>query len=232
MLKVGAREKVNGYMVSISKIEIEGHIPGLALVVDMYQDIINVDAAFGIFSEAKKGRSIVIGRSSVEGLDVGFIMRSIGGGGHPNAGSALVKSMTPDAVERCISEMIMGKQKASIQISDLMSFPVFTVSPDAAMNELALILRAKGCTGIPVADGDRLVGVISRRDFKKVKKSSQMKSPVKAFMSGKVVSIDRGSSVVQAVRIMVKNDIGRLPVLEDGITRSDTMRYYYDLPIE
>jgi len=145
--------------------------------------------------------------------------------------------MTPDAVERCISKMIMGKHKASIQISDLMSFPVFTVSPDAAMNELALILRAKGCTGIPVADGDRLVGVISRRDFKKVKKSSQMKSPVKAFMSGKVVSIDRGSSVVQAVRIMVKNDIGRLPVLEDGkligiITRSDTMRYYYDLPIE
>jgi len=90
MLKVGAREKMNGYMVSISKIEIEGRTPGLALVVDMYQDIINVDAAFGIFSEAKKGRSIVIGRSSVEGLDVGFIMRSIGGGGHPNAGSALV----------------------------------------------------------------------------------------------------------------------------------------------
>ena len=39
---------------------------------------------------------------------------------------------------------------------------------------------------------------------------------------------------MQAARLMVKHDIGRLPVVENGeiigiITRSDAMRYYYDL---
>jgi tRNA nucleotidyltransferase (CCA-adding enzyme) len=39
---------------------------------------------------------------------------------------------------------------------------------------------------------------------------------------------------MQAARLMIQHDIGRLPVLENGrvigiITRSDTMRYFYDL---
>jgi CBS domain-containing protein len=123
----------------------------------------------------------------------------------------------------------------SVQISDLMSFPVFTISPGKTMKDVALLLREKGCTGIPVTDGENLVGVISRSDFQKVKKPSQIGSPVKAFMSTKVIQIEAESSVVQAARLMVKHDIGRLPVMQDGkligiITRSDTMRYYYDLP--
>jgi CBS domain-containing protein len=39
---------------------------------------------------------------------------------------------------------------------------------------------------------------------------------------------------MQAARLMVKHDIGRLPVVEGGriigiITRSDAMLYFYDL---
>ncbi len=39
---------------------------------------------------------------------------------------------------------------------------------------------------------------------------------------------------MQAARLMVKHDIGRLPVVDKGriigiITRSDTMLYFYDL---
>ena len=39
---------------------------------------------------------------------------------------------------------------------------------------------------------------------------------------------------MQAAGLMVKHDIGRLPVIQDGkvvgiLTRSDTMIYFYDL---
>jgi len=233
MLKNAKRQKLKGYSVSMIKQKVEGHTPGLAVVVDMYQDIVNVDAAFGIFTEAKKNRTIVIGRSGASGIHIGSIMRSMGGGGHPNAGSAMLKSVDPNAVEKWVAELIMGNQQSSVQIGDLMSFPVFTVSPEAPMKEVAFLLREKGCTGFPVADGEKVVGIISRRDFKKVK-SKQMDSPVKAFMCTKVTQIDPGSSVVQAARLMIRDDIGRLPVVKDEkligiITRTDTMRYYYDL---
>jgi len=145
-----------------------------------------------------------------------------------------LKSVNPDAVESWIRELIMGNQQASVQVSDLMSFPVKTVSDDTPMEAVAKILREKGCTGVPVVNDQKLVGMISRRDFRKIIKQSQLSAPVKAFMSTKLLTIEPGKSPIQAARLMVKHDIGRLPVIEDGkligiITRSDVMLYFYDL---
>ena len=237
MLKNANRMKLNGYSISISHLQVEGHVANLALVVRMYRDIVNVDAAFGLFVTIdKKGtqRCMVIGRSDNEGLDMGTIMKSLGGGGHPGAGSAMLKGINPGAAEEMIVDLIEGNQQSSVQISDLMSFPVYSVSTDTSMEAVAGILRHRGYTGLPVVNDAGLVGVISRRDFKKIRRKDQLQAPVKAFMSTKVITIEPGRSPIQAARIMVRHDIGRLPVVEDGriigiITRSDAMMYFYDL---
>jgi nanoRNase/pAp phosphatase (c-di-AMP/oligoRNAs hydrolase) len=237
MLQQDRRTTVNGYKISITRIPIDGHVGNLALVVRMYRDIVNVDAAFGLFTRTdKKGnqRCMIIGRSGHDGLDVGTLMKSLGGGGHPGAGSAMLKGVNPEAAETMIIDLIQGNQQSSVQISDLMSFPVFSVPPETSMKAVAGILRRRGCTGLPVVDNERLVGVISRRDFKKIRKESQLDAPVKAFMSTRVITIDPGKSPIQAARIMVRHDIGRLPVVDGDriigiITRSDAMLYFYDL---
>ncbi len=236
MLQNTNRLKINGYSVSISRIHIDGHVSNLALVVRMFRDIVNVDAAFGLFvSEEKNGKykCMVIGRSDNEGLDVGTLMKSMGGGGHPGAGSAMLKGVNPEVAEQMIVDLIQGNQQSSVQISDLMSFPVISVPTDTSMAEVAKILRQQGCTGLPVVDDGMLVGIISRRDFKKIRKEDQLEAPVKAFMSTRVISIEPGNSPIQAAQVMVRHDIGRLPVVEDGriigiITRSDAMMYFYD----
>ena len=234
MLQTARRIKINGHLISLNKLDVDGYVDSLAVVVRMYMEIVNVDAAFGIFSNSEQGRCMVIGRSAVDGFDVGSIMRSMGGGGHPHAGSALLKSVNPDAVENWIKELIRGNQQASVQVSDLMSFPVITVSEDTSMKKVAAILKEKGCTGLPVVKGNEPVGMISRRDFRRVKKDSQLSAPVKAFMTTQVMTIEPGKSPIQAARLMVKHDIGRLPVVENNriigiITRSDAMLYFYDL---
>jgi tRNA nucleotidyltransferase (CCA-adding enzyme) len=234
MLQSAARIKVNGYSVSINTVPVNGHVDSLALVVRMYRDILNVDAAVGIFANEENGKCMVIARSDAEGIDVGAIMRSLGGGGHPGAASAMLKSVEPKAIEELVLELIQGNRQASVQISDLMSFPVFQVQVDTSMAEVAKILRDKGCTGLPVVENDRLVGIISRRDFRKIKKEENLKAPVKAYMNKNVLTIEPGRSPMEAAKIMVKNDVGRLPVVDDGrmigiITRSDSMMYFYDL---
>ena len=234
MLKTARRTKIDSYAVSINIMQIAGHISNLSLVVNMYRDILNVDAAFGIFVHKDHEKCIVIGRSSVEDINVGSIMRSMGGGGHPGAGSAMIKSVNPSALNDWLLELLKGNQQSSVLISDLMSYPVFSVTSDTSMSDVADVLKEKGCTGLPIVDGEKLVGVISRRDFKKIRKSSQLQSPVKAFMNTRNITIDPGKSPMEAARIMVKYDIGRLPVVKDDkiigiMSRSDAMLYFYDL---
>jgi len=234
MLQCADRRKVNGHSVCFGKVVLDGHVDSLALVVRMYLEILNVDAAFGFFENPGKKTCMVIGRSTSEGIHIGAIMRSLGGGGHPGAGSAMLRSVNPETVEEMIQELIAGNQQASVQISDLMSFPVFTVESDTPMRQVRKLFRDKGCTGFPVVEGDRLVGVISLRDLRKLKKESQMKAPVRAFMARNVLTISPGKSPMDAARLMVKHDIGRLPVVDGDriigiVSRSDAMTYFYDL---
>jgi CBS domain-containing protein len=225
---------MNGLSVSITRLPLEGYVDNLAVVVHMYREILNVDAAVAMFVDEGRNRCMVIGRSHAGGFDIGALMRSLGGGGHPAAGSAILKSVNPDAAENMIRELIVGNRQVSVQVSDLMSFPVLTVPPDTTMKKVAVMLREKGCTGFPVVEAGELKGMISRRDFKKLKKESQLKAPVKAFMKRGVRTITPEKSPSEAARLMVKHDIGRLPVVKDGrilgiLTRSDTMLYFYDL---
>lgn len=53
-------------------------------------------------------------------------------------------------------------------------------------------------------------------------------------MSRNLVTISHEKSAVEAAKLMIKHDIGRIPVMEAGkiigiITRSDAMLYFYDL---
>jgi nanoRNase/pAp phosphatase (c-di-AMP/oligoRNAs hydrolase) len=234
LLERARRVTIKGTTIGIGRIAVSGHVDSLALVVRLIRELLNVDAAIGLFYSPERNRCMVIGRSSVEALNIGALMRHLGGGGHPGAGSALMKGVNPEAVEETIIGLIEGHQQAAVRVGDLMSFPVLSVRSDTPMSAVARLLRHNGCTGLPVIDDGRLAGVISRRDFKRVRKESQLSAPVKAFMTPKVLTITPDKSPGQAVGLMIKHDVGRLPVVADGevigiVTRSDAMRYFYDL---
>jgi len=235
MIQKARRLEVSGFTISIVKMDIKGRVQNLAMVLQMYREIVNVDAAFGIFQDIEQKKCVVIGRSSIDEINIGLLMRSLGGGGHPGAGSALLKAANPDTIKQVLVELISGNQHSSIMLSDIMSYPVVTVSDDTTMEEAAMILRDMGCTGLPAVDSENHVtGMISRRDLRKIRKSKHMQAPVKAFMSRDIKTISHDRSVIEAAKLMIKHDIGRIPVMQGNkivgiITRSDAMMYFYDL---
>ncbi len=235
MIQDAQRMEIGGFTISFPKVEFKGRIQNLAMVMQMYREIVNVDAAFGIFKDVEQNKVMVIGRSGVDDINVGLIMKSLGGGGHPGAGSALLKSVNPDTVQETLTALIEGNQQSSVMLSDIMSYPVITINQSTPVEKVVMILREKGCTGMPVVDDDdNIVGVVSRRDFKRIRKSNQMKSPIKAFMTPNPIVIAHDRSAIEAARLMIKHDVGRIPVIQDGriigiITRSDVMMYFYDL---
>ncbi|MDY6790066.1 MAG: CBS domain-containing protein [Thermodesulfobacteriota bacterium] len=233
LLKNPSRTTVGGNLFSINRLRVHGYVSNLAVVVQMYRQILNVETAFGIFA-LDGNRCLVIGRSSSRGIDVAAVMRHMGGGGHPGAGSAMLKSTDPAAVEDWIRAMIGEDHQASMKIRDLMSFPVLSLNPEMTMSQAGKVLREKGYKGSPVVTGGKLVGILSRRDFQKIKKAPHFQSPVKAFMSTRVITIHPEESPGQAAHLMIKNDLGRLPVVDEGeivgiFSRSDVVANLYGL---
>ncbi|MFN2356004.1 MAG: CBS domain-containing protein, partial [Desulfopila sp.] len=123
---------------------------------------------------------------------------------------------------------------ASIRISDIMSFPVISVSPTTPMRDVQDLMARKKIRGIMVMKDDTIHGIIVLWDLKRVKKKEHWDSPVKAFMSRNIITIDPGSAPSIAAGLMIENDVGYLPVVENDkvigiVTRTDILTYYYDL---
>ncbi|MBW1899729.1 MAG: DHH family phosphoesterase, partial [Deltaproteobacteria bacterium] len=78
MLRSAERTKVNRYYISCNIIEIEGHVGNLSVVVNMYRELLNVSAVFGIFFDKTRNICIVIGRSIIDEVNIGGIMRRMG----------------------------------------------------------------------------------------------------------------------------------------------------------
>ncbi len=234
MMKETEKIKINGNSVGFNTVYLDKNVANLAAVVNMYRKIINVDAIFVTF--ISESRYTVIGRSGVENIDVGHIMIHFGGGGHAGAGSATVKEeqMSPADIKGKIIDLLTREQAGVVQISDIMSFPVATVSPDSPMHEVQALMASENIRGVMVTEESEIKGIIVLWDLKKIKKERQWNSPVKAFMARDITTISSATSPATAARTMIEQDVGHLPVVHDGkmigiVTRTDILTYFYDL---
>lgn len=234
MMKMTEKQTICGHTVGFNHITLDKKVPNLAAVVNMYRKIVNVDALFVVFSS--DDRHSVIGRSGVDNIDVGQVLSIFGGGGHSGAGSASVKNgdLSAGEIKDKIIGLLAAKNSETIRISDIMSFPVVSVGPETPMREVQTLMASQKIRGVMVVEDETIQGIIVLWDLKKVKKDSQWDSPVKAFMARKILTIGPGDSPSVAARLMIENDVGHLPVVQDDkmigiVTRTDILTYYYDL---
>ncbi len=234
MMKETDKININGCTVGFNTICLDKKVPNLAAIVNMYRKIVNVDALFVIFTS--DGRNSIIGRSGAENIHIGQALAIFGGGGHAGAGSASVKSsdFSPQQIKEQIMAGLRANRTESVRISDIMSFPVISVTPATPMREVQDIMAKEKIRGIMVMEDDKIHGIIVLWDLKRVKKEQHWDSPVKAFMAREIITIDPGVSPSIAAGIMIEKDVGYLPVVENEkvigiVTRTDILTYYYDL---
>jgi CBS domain-containing protein len=142
--------------------------------------------------------------------------------------------MSPEEIRKKIIASLTAQKTEIVRISDIMSFPVFSVAPETTMRQAQSLMTEKDIRGVMVVDDHGIQGIIVVWDLKKVKKKNQWDSPVKAFMARNITTIDPGDSPSLAARIMIEKDIGHLPVVQDEkmigiVTRTDILTYYYAL---
>jgi CBS domain-containing protein len=132
-----------------------------------------------------------------------------------------------------------------------MTTDVLTISPDSPMKEAARRMLEAGISGLPVTDdGGVLVGIITEADFvateadRRVKRRAGLlrlihhddEIPSQERLVGDVMTTDvkvigPEADHAEAARLMEREGIKRLPVVQDGrlvglISRTDMLRAY------
>ena len=143
--------------------------------------------------------------------------------------------------------MMIGKQ-----VGDVMTKDVATVSPATPIDDIVRVILDRRLSGLPVIDDrDRVVGVISEADLILIEEYRDSKPPTRFesghrraerakasgtiardLMTSPAITTLIGTSVFEAARVMHKNRVKRLPVvnvtgkLVGIVTRSDLLKVF------
>ena len=139
-----------------------------------------------------------------------------------------------------------------MKVCDLMTSEVVTVTPTTSLRDAAVLLTEKGISGMPVVnDANEVVGVLSEADIV-VKAGGEvarnrllgwlleadfgLEDKIRAetvgdAMTAPPVEISPKRPVHEAARLMVSENVNRLPVVERGklvgiVTRADIVRAF------
>ena len=96
---------------------------------------------------------------------------------------------------------------------------VWSVTPDAIVYDAIKMMADKNVGALAVLDGDRLVGMLSERDYTRkvmLQGKSSKTTQVREIISGQVVTVTRDHTVEDCLRLMTKHRVRHLPVLQDG----------------
>ncbi len=230
----GVLHEIRGKRVFLAVVDVRKYVE-LAMVVQLYGKIVNAEAVFAVLVN-EGGDVFIIGRSSTPEIDVRVILQPFGGGGHPGAGSATLHAGEAhvDTICQQILESLQEAQPGGPRVADMMSFPVTMVAPDTPMTEIQRIMEEERIRGVVVAEAGRLQGIVVLWDLKKLRYEKQWSSPVKAFMTRDVLTITPAAQASAAAELMVRKDVGHLPVVQEDkvigiVTRTDVINYLYGM---
>jgi CBS domain-containing protein len=103
-------------------------------------------------------------------------------------------------------------------IRDLMTTNPRSLESGSSVVEAARLMRDEDTGIVPIVEGDRLVGTVTDRDIA-IRVVAEGKSPesitVGEIASRELVTIDPQQDLDEALRLMARHQVRRLPVVEE-----------------
>jgi len=119
-----------------------------------------------------------------------------------------------------------------ILVGEIMTKEVLTIGPNSSVMKAAKMMAERSVGSIVVVEKEKPVGIVTERDLLMKVISADLKPsriPVKKIMTKPVITTTPQTDIVDAVRLMARHRIRRLPVVDGGklvgiITTRDIMR--------
>ena len=114
------------------------------------------------------------------------------------------------SVEQQVAEVVKVKKYES----GVIHHPV-TVRPETTIREVLALTRAHNISGVPVVNGDELVGIVTHRDMRF---ESELDDPVHHIMTKKdrLVTVKEGADAAEVRRLLHRHRIEKILVVNDA----------------
>ncbi len=114
----------------------------------------------------------------------------------------------------------MGVAEQALHVQQVKNFEAgvirepFTVGPNTTIGEVITLTRKRNISGVPVVDGNQLVGIVTSRDMRFEKR---LDAPVSAIMTAKdkLVTVGEGASDDEVLSLMHQHRIEKVLVVDD-----------------
>src|SRR5260370_31518075 len=94
---------------------------------------------------------------------------------------------------------------------------VWLIAPTAMVFDAIALMADKNIGALPVLENDRLIGIISERDYTRkviLKGKSSQETRVEEIMTEDLVTADPTDTVVDCMRVMTEERVRHLPVIK------------------
>lgn len=112
------------------------------------------------------------------------------------------------------SPLLLLELLFKLRVRDIMTRELITCVRSDTMRHVQRLMKENSITGVPVAEDDRLLGIVSIDDIIKALEAGSMEDPVEAHMTANVVVLDEEMPLSIAVSYFGKYPYGRFPVLD------------------
>ena len=119
-------------------------------------------------------------------------------------------------------------------VKEIMTRDVISISPKFSIRESVDVMTKNGIGSLPIVDKeDKLVGIVTERDFALALAGSLTTETVGDIMIKDVITTTPGTPIESCSKIMVRNNLRRIPVVEEGkligiVTSTDILRFFGD----
>lgn len=173
-------------------------------------------------------RVFAVVRSRTDRIDASALAGALGGGGHPQAASAIARLDLTEARRRLL-EALEQEQSEPRRARDVMSTPPRSVAPDATVRAAMVLCQRHGQSGVFVVDAGRLVGSVSREDLDRAIGHGLAHAPVRGIMSSRVTSAGDEATLAELRALATAADDGRVAVVRGEelvgvVGRADLLR--------
>ncbi|HVP93648.1 MAG TPA: IMP dehydrogenase [Methanoregulaceae archaeon] len=110
------------------------------------------------------------------------------------------------------AEREIEEVRAVKQAEELIERKVLTVGPDSKVSDVERLMNENRIGGVPVIDGGKIIGIVSRRDVRAIASKRGAES-IQLIMTKKPITAREDITMEQALEIMYTNKVERLPVV-------------------